>query len=320
MADGKQKIMVVDDERFNLTVLIDLLKPMYKVMAAIDGETAIRTAKGKTPPDLILLDIMMPEMDGYEVCRQLKADEATRDIPVIFVTALGEVSDETKGFELGAVDYITKPISPPVVKARVATHLKMRENMLELQRLYSMALDANPMTGLPGNNSVSNRIRQALQDDEKVCVIYSDLDNFKAFNDKYGFALGDDALMFTANVFKSAIKAVKIPDAFIGHIGGDDFVIVVPSEKAKETADEIAKQFDGGILQFYSDEDTAAKCIHSVDRQGNPQTFPIMAVSLAGVDLSNHDYSRYVQVNDACAGAKKKAKALPGSSFYCIGG
>ena len=138
MAEEQQKILVVDDERLNINVLVDLLKPDYKMMAAKNGEQALKAVRIANPPDLILLDIMMPEMDGYEVCRRLKADDATRDIPVIFVTAMGETSDETKGLEVGAVDYLTKPISPPIVQARVKTHLALKRNMAELQQAYSI--------------------------------------------------------------------------------------------------------------------------------------------------------------------------------------
>jgi sigma-B regulation protein RsbU (phosphoserine phosphatase) len=138
MVEEQEKILVVDDERLNINVLVDLLKPNYKMMAAKNGEQALKAVQIANPPDLILLDIMMPEMDGYEVCRRLKADEATRDIPVIFITAMGETSDETKGLEVGAVDYLTKPISPPIVEARVKTHLALRRNMAELQKAYKI--------------------------------------------------------------------------------------------------------------------------------------------------------------------------------------
>jgi len=138
MAEEQQKILVVDDERLNINVLVDLLKPDYKMMAAKNGEQALKAVKVANPPDLILLDIMMPEMDGYEVCRRLKADETTRDIPVIFITAMTETSDETTGLEVGAVDYLTKPISPPIVEARVKTHLALRRNMAELQKAYGI--------------------------------------------------------------------------------------------------------------------------------------------------------------------------------------
>ena len=134
----KQKILVVDDERFNINVLSDLLKPNYKIMAAISGKQALKAAHSDNPPNLILLDVMMPEMDGYEVCEQLKADEQTRDIPVIFVTAMGQETDEEKGFAVGAVDYITKPISAPIVEARVKTQIELQQSMSNLQDAYEI--------------------------------------------------------------------------------------------------------------------------------------------------------------------------------------
>ena len=138
MEEKQLKVLVVDDEPMNINLLVELLKPHYKVMAAKNGELALKAANSSSPPDLILLDIMMPDMDGYEVCRRLKEGAATRDIPVVFVTAMGETSDETLGLELGAVDYITKPISPPIVLARVNTHLTLRQSMQDLQRAYKV--------------------------------------------------------------------------------------------------------------------------------------------------------------------------------------
>ncbi len=125
--EERKKILIVDDERFNINILVDLLKPTYKIMVAINGKQALKAAQSDSPPDLILLDVMMPEMDGYEVCQQLKADEKTHEIPVIFVTAMGQESDETKGLEMGAVDYITKPISPAIVEARVKVLIERKE-------------------------------------------------------------------------------------------------------------------------------------------------------------------------------------------------
>ena len=133
-----QKILVVDDERFNINVLVDLLKPDYKMMVAKNGVQALKAARSDSPPDLVLLDIMMPEMSGYEVCEQLKADPATRQIPIIFVTAMSEDADEEKGLELGAVDYLTKPISPAIVQARVKTQLTLKQSMAELQDAYAV--------------------------------------------------------------------------------------------------------------------------------------------------------------------------------------
>jgi sigma-B regulation protein RsbU (phosphoserine phosphatase) len=134
--EEQRRILIVDDERLNIKVLADLLKPNYKIMAAISGEQALKAVRSENPPDLILLDVMMPEMDGYEVCRKLKADENTREIPVIFVTAMGQESDETRGLELGAADYITKPISPAIVEARVRTQMERKHHLDQLQEAY----------------------------------------------------------------------------------------------------------------------------------------------------------------------------------------
>jgi len=171
------------------------------------------------------------------------------------------------------------------------------------------------LTKMPGNNSVAARINQALSHNENVCVIYSDLDNFKAFNDKYGFALGDDVMMYTSQVLKDATLSINDDDAFIGHIGGDDFVVVVPSDRAQATADAISHQFDEGIVKFYNPEDAAAKCIQSINRKGEKQIFPLMSISMAGVDLSHGCYEQYIEVNDACAEVKKIAKGMPGGAF-----
>jgi serine phosphatase RsbU (regulator of sigma subunit) len=123
----KQAILVVDDTPTNIQVLMETLKHDYRIVAAVNGERALQLAASDPPPDIILLDVMMPEMDGYEVCARLKADAKTRDIPIIFITAMSDARDETKGLELGAVDYITKPISPPVVLARVKSHLELKQ-------------------------------------------------------------------------------------------------------------------------------------------------------------------------------------------------
>ncbi len=135
--DDKQKILIVDDEALNINVLVDLLKGDYKTVVAKNGEQALKRVMSENPPDLVLLDIMMPDMDGYEVCQRIKAHEPATDIPIIFVTAMDEVDDEKKGLALGAVDYITKPLSPSLLKARIETHLKLKDNLNRQKQLNS---------------------------------------------------------------------------------------------------------------------------------------------------------------------------------------
>lgn len=310
----KEKILIVDDVVENIQILTSILRDEYETYFAKNGAAALKLARTKLP-DLILLDIIMPDMDGYEVCCELQKDLETSNIPVIFVSAKNEVVDETRGFEAGAVDYIIKPISPPVVLARVRTHLRLRQVVAELERLNSLALDANPMTGLPGNKVVTDCIKQDLRDGENVCVIYADLDNFKAYNDKYGFAMGDEIILFTSQTLKDALSACKV-DGFLGHIGGDDFVVIVDSKSADLVAEEIIRIFDENIGRFYRPEDINNGGIEAQSRKGDTQTFPLMSISLAGVDLALSSYSQYLQVNDACAEAKKVAKSLSGSVFF----
>ena len=135
LSDDKPQILIVDDTPENVDVLAGILNKRYRIKVAMDGAKALKIAQGSPPPDLILLDVMMPDMDGYEVCRRLREDATTRDIPVIYVTAKSEVEDETKGFELGAVDYITKPISPAIVEARIKTHLALKQARSRLEGL-----------------------------------------------------------------------------------------------------------------------------------------------------------------------------------------
>ena len=133
----KRTILVVDDTPENIDVLTGILRPYYKVKAALNGAVALKIANSNNKPHLILRDIMMPDMDGYEVCRQLKANAATAKIPVIFITAKNEVEDEQAGLNLGAVDYITKPISPPIVIARIKTHLALYDQSRHLESLVA---------------------------------------------------------------------------------------------------------------------------------------------------------------------------------------
>ena len=294
----KEKVLIIDDAIDDIKILVNLLCHDYDTFFVKNGQNALEMVH-EILPDIILLDIVMPETDGYEVCRRLKSDRMVADIPVIFISSKNQVEDEAMGFDLGAIDYIPKPISPAILKARVKTHLQLNRAMKELRRLYNMALDSSPLTGLPGNNSIARRIESALFNEEQICVIYADLDNFKPYNDKYGFAKGDEVILFTSNLFDTALKKNMVYDYFIGHIGGDDFVITLPLEKTNDVVESIMLMFDKGITRFYTPEDVARKCIVSYDRLGKPQIFPIISISMAGVDITTSKYEKYIQVNDA---------------------
>ncbi|PHR30157.1 MAG: diguanylate cyclase response regulator [Desulfotalea sp.] len=312
--ENTNTILIIDDSTEHIKILIALLEDLYDVYFAKSGKEGLEILSSICP-DIILLDILMPEIDGFEVCRRIKNEPKWQETPIIFISAQGADEDETKGLEMGAIDYITKPFSPAIVRARINNHLQLRTAMQELKHLYSLALDANPITGLPGNNSITRYIENMVISREKACVIYTDIDNFKAYNDKYGFARGDEVIDFTSTIIQTTVSSSPCPDAFVGHVGGDDFILVIPSKYGYEVPEEIIRRFDKGIVQFYNQQDAKLRYIESKNRQGKPQIYPIMSLSIAGIDLGNRSYSTYLEVNDACAEMKKKAKESPGSTL-----
>jgi class 3 adenylate cyclase len=166
-ADSKPTILVVDDTPANLDLMVEILKADFRTKVAPQGDKALELALSDNPPDLVLLDIMMPGLNGYEVCRRLKAHPATRAIPVIFVTAMSEVEDETRGLELGGVDYVTKPISPPIVKARIRTHLAVAAQARELQRMVTQ-LEAQARTLSEFNRTLEARVAEGVGQVERL--------------------------------------------------------------------------------------------------------------------------------------------------------
>ncbi|MGI9026203.1 MAG: response regulator [Burkholderiaceae bacterium] len=166
-ASDKPTILIVDDTPANLTLLSEILKPDYRTKAAVSGEKALKLAFSASPPDMVLLDVMMPGMDGYEVCRRLKADPSTCNIPVIFVTAMNEVEDEAKGLEAGGIDYLAKPISAPIVKARIKTHLLLRAQARAMERMIAK-LEAQADELSQFNQTLEDRVRDGVAQLERL--------------------------------------------------------------------------------------------------------------------------------------------------------
>ena len=232
-------LLIVDDQPANIKVLANQLKEDYRIQVANSGPRALKIARSDSSPDLILLDIMMPEMDGYEVCRELKQDPQTSNLPVIFLSALSETDDEEKGLNLGAVDYITKPFHPAVVKSRIRNHmdLKKKTDLLE------------SMSHMDGLTQIANRrffdtvlAREAsrlARSKQPLGVIMMDIDFFKPFNDNYGHGKGDDCLIKVAQTLQSVMKR---PGDLLARYGGEEFVVLLPetdSEGVKRVAEQL---------------------------------------------------------------------------------
>jgi diguanylate cyclase (GGDEF)-like protein len=311
----EHKILIVDDEKINIDILMNTLKKDYRIVVAKNGEQALEKIASDNI-DLILLDIVMPGLSGYDVCKRIKSNSKSADIPVIFITAISDEINESEGLYIGAIDYIIKPFSLAIVKARVKNHVKLLDAMKQLEHLNKLALDANPNTRLPGNNTVIKEIKRVLDLDLPVAVIYADLDNFKAYNDKYGFAKGDEVIIFTAEILKDSLDDENCDSSFLGHIGGDDFVAIIPEDKLNSVTGRVTKLFDSRIKNFYSKEDASKGFISTISRDGTLTDFPIISISLGCIKLSGRKFEGYIDVSDACTEAKKMAKHAPGSSVF----
>ena len=301
------RILVIEDDprlRFILEKqLTDAKDASYQVRTAEDGVRGLEEVR-REPPELILLDVMMPRLDGYEVCRQLKANPLTSRIPIIFLTAKSTYEDKIHGLELYADDYLTKPWSQEELLFRVRNQLKTRRGQLQ----------SNALTGLPGNVLIDAELSRRIAQGEKFAYLHIDLDYFKAYNDYYGHARGDVVIRFVASTLQDEVQRHGLPGDFVGHIGGDDFVAISTPERANAIADAIRASFDSGIASQYDEQDLKRGHIMVLSsRQGGVQKFGLMTVTILIVSNVGRDVQHSAQVVDISKELKKQGKATPGS-------
>ena len=222
--ERKPRLLVVDDQPTNIQVLYRVFADDCQVFMATSGEQALHTAREEAP-DVILLDVMMPDMDGYEVCRQLKQDSATRDIPILFVTAHHEAQEEARGLACGAVDFITKPIHPAVVRARVHTHLTLQRQTDVLKRLVFIDALTHAFNRRYFDERLAEEWGRAQRTGRPLGLILIDVDYFKQFNDVNGHQRGDDALRQVAQALQETILR---PGDVVCRYGGEEFACLLP--------------------------------------------------------------------------------------------
>jgi diguanylate cyclase (GGDEF)-like protein len=221
----KPIILIVDDQPENVEVLVQTLGHLYELRVALNGLGALQFAGSAQPPDLILLDIVMPDVDGYEVCRRLKSDEKTKDIPVVFLTSLSDMDDETKGLELGAIDYITKPVRPSIVRVRVRNHLALKRKSDLLEELACV----DGLTCLANrrrfDETLDKEWMRAARSGTPVSLAIIDVDLFKAYNDKFGHVSGDECLRLIAQTLENSMRRAG---DLAARYGGEEFVALMP--------------------------------------------------------------------------------------------
>jgi DNA-binding response OmpR family regulator len=285
-----ERILVVDDDPDILEFVRMNLELDGFVVETANGGAAALEAAAANPPDLMLLDIMMPEIDGLTVLRRMRSDPPTASVPVIILTARSLAEDRVRGLDLGADDYITKPFDLEEMIARVRTVLRRSRQMRDL----------SPLTGLPGNFRITAELEARVGSVDSFAVVHADLDNFKAFNDHYGFLRGDTVIKFTAKVMLDAAEVASPGTTFVGHIGGDDFVAVLPAEAVSTFCDEIITLFDDGILDYYDTADALQGYIDVTDRKGEREAKTLTSEW---------------EASSIAAEMKEVAKRVPGTNY-----
>lgn len=298
------RILIVDDDAAIRTICRDVLEQAgYVVSEASNGADALAEAR-RVRPDLYVLDIMMPELDGYQVAEKLRSDPHAGLAPIIFLSARGETQDKVRAFRAGAEDYLVKPFDAAELVARVAKAIARTTRQL----------DASPTTQLPGGDAISKEIdRRFTAQQLAAYVCYLDLDNLKAFNDYYGYARANAVIRQTGALLRDVVAAHGAAGDFIGHVAGDDFVMVLEARTVDAVCRAICQRFEEQIRLYYDKPDRDRGHIETNDRFGVQRRFPLMSVSIAAIAMQRAHSA--AGVAELAAAGKALAKAITGSSY-----
>jgi PAS domain S-box-containing protein len=301
----RQKVLLVDDDPGIRMICRDVLEAHgYLAREAEDGQRALAEAR-RFRPDLVLVDVMMPGMDGFDLAQRLRGDRDTSLTPIIFLSARGQTADKVRAFKLGAEDYLVKPFDAAELVARVERALARRD----------LELGASPTTRLPGSQAIEHEIDRRLASGGDFAFCYLDLDNLKAFNDYYGYAKADGVILQTGDIVREVVARLGGPGDFIGHIAGDDFVFVTTSDRADLVCTTVIETFDRLVPLYYNRADRERGYIETNDRYGVLRRFPIMSVSVACVTRVGRRINSHNDLSTAAAELKQRAKAIPSSSY-----
>jgi diguanylate cyclase (GGDEF)-like protein len=295
------RVLVADDD-VDVAGLVRMSLELegFAVEVVPDGRRALERICAD-PPDVVLLDVMMPGLDGVEVVRRLRASAATAALPVLLLTARGLSADKVVGLTAGADDYIVKPFDTAELVARIRTTLRRTADVRAV----------SPLTGLPGNGRIELELRSRLGSGQAFAVSHVDLDEFKSYNDRYGFLRGDGLLRALGACLLDAATD-EDPPVFVGHVGGDDFVVLSTPEQAERVARRTVERFDEVVRAHYDAEDLERGHLRISDRRGELREHPIVSVSI-GVAWHRDGDADARAVVAAAGEMKAYAKSRPGS-------
>lgn len=300
-------VLIVDDAADILTLCSAALRRAgYRTICAFDGLTALELAQEHLP-DLVLSDVIMPGLDGYELVRRLRESTRTSSTCVILMTGSRVAEqDIVRGFECGVDDYVLKPLRLNELTARVKA----------LIRGARRRQDVSPLTALPGNRIIHERLSQLLAEEQEFTVLLLDIDNFKAFNDRYGFTRGDGAIRLLGQVLLESALEVGDEQLFMGHIGGDDFVVIMQGLDEEAFAGKVLERFHDRLPGLYDDVDRERGYVELEDRRGGLAHYPIMTLSIAGVSTANRSFRSPLELAEVLAEVKGFVKRSSGGRFH----
>jgi diguanylate cyclase (GGDEF)-like protein len=298
---SEPRVLVVDDDADIRTVLaLTLEHAGFEVLEATDGDRALEIIRVERP-DVVLLDVMMPGRNGIEVLRELRTDARSANLPVLLLTARAQPQDAVSGLDAGADDYITKPFDGDEVVARVHAAIRRADR----QRA------SNPLTGLPGNERITRELTERVERGQPTALLYVDLDDFKPYNDHYGFMRGDDVIRHVAALLIQVVRDLATPSAFVGHVGGDDFVVMVAPDEAEPVAEAICERFDALAPSLYDQEDARLGSIEVADRRGIPQVYGLLSLSIGIASTDRREVTHREELVTAATEMKRFAKSRP---------
>jgi len=303
--DGR-KILVVDGNSEYLSVIESRLSARgYSVVIAETSEIALGVLKNENF-DLILLDSKLGKVGNEELSSIVRKDFSSYFTPVVMMAEKEEIAKLITGMERGFDDFIIKPFDPLQLQLRVAMNILRVE-----ERVH-----ANPLTKLPGNIGIEKTIKENIASDMSFAVCYLDLNNFKSFNDIYGYDKGDDVIRQTSLlIVKTLAKYDHEGISFVGHVGGDDFIVVTDPKSEQDFANEMISEFDRIMPHYYSEEDRKRGFITVKNRRGKLEKFPLMGISIASVTNMNRKFQSPGEIAQVASEVKKFLKTQPGSSY-----
>lgn len=299
-----QEIYVIDDK-------IELEEKLKKMFEQEKEYRITKVAKEdldialKNIPSLIIVNENDDIEDNIQICKKIKYNEDNSITPIIIISSNKEHSHKLEMLELGVLYYIKLPIDEKYLYHTITNILKL----LYVNRRVS------PLTGLPGNVQIQAEIKKRILNKEEFCLMYFDLDNFKAYNDVYGFLKGDEIIKFTSKVILKNVHSEELENSFVGHIGGDDFIAIVPRRNCENICQNIIAEFDFNVKRYYTAEDSKKGYIEIANRKGIIEEFPITSISIGVVEVECGKFNNVLEIGEAGAAVKHLAKTIQGSTY-----